>query len=308
METRKLLLVMGLVLVFASAVSPIWAKQLVNMEFKQAPLVEVFQILGELGGYNVLVDPTVEGEVTFALKSVPVEEALDLVTRTTGYRYQLVGNTLVVGSEQRLKSEFGSEDFSFIKIEHVDVTAAQRLVALITPQVKSYVDAEQDLLVLYGLTTDLEVAKQVLKQYDQKTFVTSEPVVAVQASPAGDNLVNGAVPVFYAHGLEILEMVRQQWPTREFRWDEQSQNILGRAASDEWVRIQVFVQEKDMPRFVLKGVLSNAQETLALVEYRDVISLLRQGDVLNDWQVQTITEGQIEFSQGQRQFVVGMGR
>lgn len=181
MGTRRLVLLVGLVLIFASASSPIMAKEIVNMEFKQAPLVDVFQILGQLGGYNVLVDPTVQGEVTFTLKNLAVEEALDLVTRTTGYRYQLLGNTLVVGSEQRLKSEFGSQDFSFISIEHVDVKAAQGLVALVTPNVKSYVDSEQNLLILYGLTTDLELATRVLKQYDQKTVTTPVPTLAEPA-------------------------------------------------------------------------------------------------------------------------------
>ena len=76
MGTRRLVLLVGLVLIFASASSPIMAKEMVNMEFKQAPLVDVFQILGQLGGYNVLVDPTVQGEVTCTLKNLAVEEAL----------------------------------------------------------------------------------------------------------------------------------------------------------------------------------------------------------------------------------------
>lgn len=92
-----------LLLVMASIPAPALANQVVNMEFQQAPLVDVFQILGQLGGYNVLVDPSVSGQVSFSLKDLSVEEALDLVTRTTGYRYQIIGNTMVVASQQRLK-------------------------------------------------------------------------------------------------------------------------------------------------------------------------------------------------------------
>ena len=305
MRTRRLILMIGLVMLVATA--PVGAKQMVNMEFKQAPLVDVFQILGELGGYNVLVDPTVKGEVTFALRNLPVEEALDLVTRTTGYRYQLVGNTLVVGNEQRLKSEFGSEDFSFVTVEYVDVESAQRLVSLVVPNLKSYVDNEQNLLILYGLTTDLELAKRVLKQYDQKAFITPEQAIAVQASSGGD-VTSWAVPVFYADGEEILELVRQQWATREFRWDEQSQNIIGQTTREEWAQIKVFVQEKDIPKFIVKGILSSDSETLALVEYKSVVSLLKQGDELNHWQVVDISNDGVVFSLGQREFSVRMGR
>ena len=303
MRTRKTMLV---VVVLVLLTIPVGAKEMVNMEFKQAPLVDVFQILGQLGGYNVLVDPTVQGEVTFALKNLGVEEALDLVTRTTGYRYQLVGNTLVVGSEQRLKSEFGSEDFSFISVEHVKVDAAQRLVALVTPSVKSYVDAEQNLLILYGLTTDLELAKRVLKQYDQKAFIAPDPVGSGQGLHGGE--ANQTVAVFYADGPEILELVRQQWPTKEFQWDDQSQNIVGQGSKEEWAQIKSFVEERDLPKFVLRGLLGTDEQKLALVEYRGVTTLLQLGDELNHWEVLNISDGKVEFSQGQRKFTVRMGR
>ncbi len=114
MKVRRGMLAVALIFMLLAASLSAAAAEMVNMEFKQAPLVDVFQILGQLGGgYNVLVDPSVTGQVTFALSNLTVEEALDLVTRTTGYRYKLVGNTLVIGSDQRLRTEFGKEDFRF---------------------------------------------------------------------------------------------------------------------------------------------------------------------------------------------------
>ncbi|HHT73829.1 MAG TPA: hypothetical protein GX008_08955, partial [Firmicutes bacterium] len=114
-----------LVLLLILTATPILADTLVNMEFKEAPLVDVFQILGEIGGWNVLVDPSVKGNVSFVLKDLSVEEALELVTRTTGYRYKVVGNTLVVATEERLRTEFSSEEFVFIALNHVDVNSAR---------------------------------------------------------------------------------------------------------------------------------------------------------------------------------------
>ena len=40
---------------------------MVDMEFRDAPLVDVFQVLGGMGGLNVLVDPSVSGTVSFYL-------------------------------------------------------------------------------------------------------------------------------------------------------------------------------------------------------------------------------------------------
>lgn len=305
----KLILVLCLALV-VSVSSLGSGQELVNMEFKQAPLVDVFQILGQLGGYNVLVDPSVSGQVSFSLKDLAVEEALDLVARTTGYRYQLVGNTLVIASAERLKSEFGTEDFTFVVIQHVGVDAAQRLVSMIVPGVKSYTDPALNLLVLFGPTTDLETAKLIVKQYDQKAFAPPEPVTGVSAvsEPKPKEVASRAIPVYYGDGLEIVAALRQNWPHREFSWDEKTQNVLGQTLLAEWAEVEFFVQERDLPRFQVKGILGSADQIMVLVEFRGVTTLLKQGEALHDWTVTSVEGGDVEFSQGGQKFTVGMGR
>lgn len=313
MKCQKLVLGLLFIFVLASFSTAVFAKDLVNMEFKQAPLVDVFQILGQLGGYNVLVDPSVTGEITFSLKDLPIEEALDLVTRTTGYRYQLLGKTLVIGSDQRLKTEFGSQDFTFVMIQYVDVEAAQRLVSMMVPNIKSYVDKEQKLLVLFGLKTDLDLAKQVIKQYDQKAFAPLQEGAPAETKGNAetvkvDDSVSYSLPVFYADGGEVMNLVRQQWPTVEVRWDLESKSLLIKAKENDWPAIKTFVQEQDLPQFVLKGLLGGVKEQLALVEYKGSTSLVKQGESLLGWLVLKISNDGVEFSQGERNFVVKIGR
>lgn len=309
----KPVLALCLIVVLASAFAPALGQGRVNMEFKQAPLVDVFQILGQLGGYNVLVDPSVSGEVSFVLHDLPMEEALDLVTRTTGYRYKLMGNTLIIASETRLKSEFGTEDFSFVSLEHVDVEAARNLISLVVPSVKSYVDAELDLVVLFGLTSDLQLAEQVLRQYDRQAKsgvaipVQAGPQVMTETSPE-DNLPQHAANVLHADGIKLLEIVRRHFPHREFGWDESLSKLTGRATAEEWEQVVALLQEYDYPQFVLKGILTNQDQTVILVEYQETTTLLKLGDTLAGWMVSSIADGAVEFTQGQRSFVVRIGR
>lgn len=309
----KPVLALCFIVVLGSAFTPALGQGRVNMEFKQAPLVDVFQILGQLGGYNVLVDPSVSGEVSFVLHDLPMEEALDLVTRTTGYRYKLMGNTLIIASEARLKSEFGTEDFSFVSLEHVDVEAARSLISLVVPSVKSYVDPELDLVVLFGLTSDLQLAEQVLRQYDRQAKsgvaipVQVEPQVIKEISPE-DNLPLHAANVLYADGLTLLEIVRRHLPQREFGWDESLGKLIGRTTADEWEQVVALLQEYDYPQFVLKGILTNQDQTVILVEYQETTTLLKLGDTLAGWMASSIADGVVEFTQGQRSFVVRIGR
>lgn len=308
----KPILVVAIVLIVTSTFSPVLAKELVNMEFKHAPLVDVFQILGQLGGYNILVDPSVSGEVSFVLKNLPVEEALDLVARTTGYRYKLMGNTLIIASEQRLKSEFGTEDFSFVSIEHVNVVAAQRLVSLVVPGVRSYVDEELNLVVLFGLSSDLALAEQVLMQYDRQATLggsgIAEAMARAKSTPQQDGLENHSVAVLYAEGIDLLGIVRRQFPHREFGWEGNIRQLSGWTTVEEWEQVRVLVRENDLPNFVVKGILSNHDQIVVLVEHRETTTLLRIGDTLQDWKVTAIAEGVVEFSKGEHNFTVRIGR
>lgn len=310
----KPLLVICLILFLTTAFSPVFAADLVNMEFQQAPLVDVFQILGQLGGYNVLVDPSVSGNVSFVLNDLPVEEALDLVTRTTGYRYQLMGNTLVVASAARLKTEFGSEDVRFVSINHVEVEAAQKLVSLMVPSVRSYVDPELNLVVLFGVTSDLELAEQVLVQYDRQggmrpgQSASQTQPVTVEAENKQDSLISGTITLLYAEEAAIMEAVLQEFSHREFAWNEQARMLTGLATAEEWEQVSILVRELDYPDFVVKGVLSSADQMIVLVEYQGKTSMLKAGDTLHGWTIQTISDGTILFTQGSRSFTIGLGR
>jgi len=310
----KPLLVVSLILVLATWSSPVLSAEMVNMEFKQAPLVDVFQILGQLGGYNVLVDPSVQGEVSFVLNDLPVEEALDLVTRTTGYRYQVMGNTLVVASEARLKAEFGTEDVRFVSVNYVDVADAQRLVTLMVPGVRSYVDPELNLVVLYGVTSDLEKAEQVLAQYDRQgglrpaqSALASVPVV-VETKDGQEDLVSGSITLLYGDGAQIIDAVRREFPEREFTWNGQSRMLTGLATAPEWEKVGLLVRELDLPDFLVKGILRSSDQMIALVEYQGRTTMLKVGEVLHGWTVQAISAGLVEFAQESRSFTAGLGR
>jgi hypothetical protein len=313
MRTQVKAMCLVLIVALAAGFSPVLAGELVNMEFSQAPLVDVFQILGQLGGYNVLVDPSVQGEVSFVLKDLSFEEALDLVTKTTGYGYTFVGNTLVVGSDQRLKTEFGTQDVSFVPVKHVDVEAAQRLVTLVVPNVRSYVDRELNLLVLYGLTSDLDMAKRVLAEYDVQgarsvpTVSDSLKPAAAEAAPT-EELTYRAISISYGDGMEILAVVQRLLPHRELSFDAGSRLLMGSTTAEEWNDIKLMVEELDLPKFELKGVLRSEDQAVFLVEHDGKTYSVKLGDILQGWEITASGEGEVEFTRGQRSFTVRIGR
>ncbi|MDW8107922.1 MAG: hypothetical protein RMK45_10665 [Armatimonadota bacterium] len=77
---------------------------LVSLDFVNAEISDVLKALAIQSGANILTAPDVKGTITVSLSRLTVEEALSLITRLSGYRYEKFANTYVVGTEASLKA------------------------------------------------------------------------------------------------------------------------------------------------------------------------------------------------------------
>lgn len=295
-----------LVVVLSGAVNA----QALDMEFKQAPIADVFQILGEIAGYNVLIDPSVQGTVSFYLKDLTVKEALDLISKTTGYDYEVVNNTLVVASSQKIQSDISNAEFIFLQLRHVSPDAAMQLVSVVAPDVRAYCDSANNLLVLYGTKSQLEYAKSVIEEYD----VISSGLLF---GPAGGFMPGGAaglqayrMPINYGNGEGILRNIQRAFPARNFEWDKDLQMITGITTPEEWKQVVELIEQLDVPNFVIKGIIGNAggEKAMVLVEYEGSTSLVEEGSSIAGWTLIEVADKEVVFSNGQRSFKVTMGR
>lgn len=74
----------------------------VNLDFASTDVVIIIKALAEQTGANIVTAPDVTGQLNISLKNVTVEQALDLTTKLSGYRYAKIGNTYVVGTSSFL--------------------------------------------------------------------------------------------------------------------------------------------------------------------------------------------------------------
>lgn len=77
---------------------------LVSLDFVNAEIGDVLKALAIQSGANIITAPDVKGTVTVSLSRLTVEESLNLITRLSGYRYEKLDNTYIVGTEESLKA------------------------------------------------------------------------------------------------------------------------------------------------------------------------------------------------------------
>jgi type IV pilus assembly protein PilQ len=73
-----------------------WRGFPISVSLDKAPLQDVVRTFAKLAGFNLILDPRVQGSVTIELKDVPWDQALDLILRIHGLGAEVDGSLWAV--------------------------------------------------------------------------------------------------------------------------------------------------------------------------------------------------------------------
>ncbi|TAN45122.1 MAG: hypothetical protein EPN22_03765 [Nitrospirae bacterium] len=79
--------------------------QTVSLDFQDADILPILRLLGDVGGYNILIHPDVKGKITMKLVNVEWEQALDLILKTFALEKAIEGNVIRVASNKIFQDE-----------------------------------------------------------------------------------------------------------------------------------------------------------------------------------------------------------
>ena len=174
MTTRKMFIILSVVVLTVFTLScGLWAKEL-DLTFEKVEYAQIYQILGETQGLNVLVDPSVTGQGTFQLKGVTLREALDLISGHSGYAYRLDGKTLLVGIPSRLQ-ELENKEVRYVRIKEITAAEVLEALALVIPRTDVYVQPQSGLVVLHGSKSVLNQAEELILALDSSLVTKEDP-------------------------------------------------------------------------------------------------------------------------------------
>ncbi len=85
--------------------TPRYTGEPIRVNFKDVDLQDFFRLIHEVSGLNVVLDPSVKGNLTLVMDDVPWDQVLDIVLKNNGLDKQLDGNVLRIATQATLKSE-----------------------------------------------------------------------------------------------------------------------------------------------------------------------------------------------------------
>ncbi|MBI4745469.1 MAG: type IV pilus secretin PilQ, partial [Deltaproteobacteria bacterium] len=164
--------------------------QKVTLEFKDADIKNIFRIIAEVSGFNMIIDNAVAGKVTIRLVNVPWDQALDILLETNNLGMKKVGNVIRVlpaaivkkEEEEKLASKKAMEKLEDMVTKLIPVSYAKasdissKLKSVMTERGTTIVDERTNTIILKDIQKSVDEAEKLVKDLDTPT-----PQVIIEA-------------------------------------------------------------------------------------------------------------------------------
>lgn len=123
----------------------------ISLDFKNADIHDVFRILADVSGLNIVTTDDVKARVTLRLVEVPWDQALDVVLQANGLEKTQVGNVITISTTKRLEAERNARllaqnaqqkiaplETAYVKVNYVKATD---VVSIITREIEQRTSA-----------------------------------------------------------------------------------------------------------------------------------------------------------------------
>ena len=194
-----------------------YSGQKISLEFKDADIKNVFRLLAEVSGKNIVITDDVNRKVTVRLIEVPWDQAMDLIIDTNGLGKDETGNVIRISTAGRLKSERDalaaakkSEEnleplqTAYLTVNYAKVVKGQndtntdkdlveKVKALLSPRGKIEADQRTNTLIVRDIKSSIDDVQSLIGRLDTRT-----PQVLIES-----NLIETTPTFSRALGIEM---------------------------------------------------------------------------------------------------------
>ncbi|WP_018247711.1 LysM peptidoglycan-binding domain-containing protein [Orenia marismortui] len=164
---KKLVLMMLVLSLFSMNLSAFGEENNIEMNFRGVDLKDAFRAIADISGMNIITDKSVAGPVTVDLKNIPALEAIELLAKTNGLDYRIVGNTVLIGSPEKLKNSFDKRETRVFKLENAIPKDIQKSLELLVGKDSIEIDTRTNSLIVSAYKKEMKDVEKVIFQLDE---------------------------------------------------------------------------------------------------------------------------------------------
>ncbi len=156
----------------------------ITMNLKETDVIDALRTLSMLSGINIVADDSVTGQITLSLNDVSFKDALNWILSLKRLKYTQVGNALIVGTEEIIKT-YRERVTKIVHLENADVENTKNVLDHYfddKDNIKVTTDNRLNNLILEGLPELVSKSEELIKQMDSslitKTFKLDNAIFA----------------------------------------------------------------------------------------------------------------------------------
>jgi type IV pilus assembly protein PilQ len=168
----------------------------ISVNLKDVDLKDFFRLIHEISGLNIVLDPSVRGNVTLVLDDVPWDQALDIVLKNNQLDRELQGNVLRIAATDTLRKEAvdrrAQSEAVALAVDRQTVTRflSYAKASQVVPTIKKFLTARGDIisdertnaLIISDIPSVLPNLDRLISQLDRKSQEVEIEVRVVSAS------------------------------------------------------------------------------------------------------------------------------
>ncbi len=156
----------------------------ISLDFQDADIIPIFRLLGDISGYNMVVNPEVKGKITLKLINVPWDQALDIVLRTFHLAKIVDGNiirvlpTSAVAKEldeitktKKAESEAGDLKTKIFSVNYAELTKLKDAIdkaKLLSIRGSISLDERGSSIIINDIDAKIDKIGALIKEIDQE--------------------------------------------------------------------------------------------------------------------------------------------
>ncbi len=192
-----------------SAGEKAYSGQKISLDFKDADIKNVFRLLAEVSGLNLVVTADVNRRVTLRLVEVPWDQAMDLIISTNGLDKEQVGNVVRISTAGTLKSEKDAliaakkskEDLETLQTTYFSVNYAK--AKDLEPKIKAMMSKRPDNALVVDDRSNTIMVRDIQKSMEDVNALVSKLDLRTPQVLIESNLIETTPTFSRALGIEL---------------------------------------------------------------------------------------------------------
>ncbi len=180
----------------AGSGSPKYTGEPISVNLKDVDLKDFFRLIHEISGLNIVLDPSVKGNVTLVLDDVPWDQALDIVLKNNALDRELQGNVLRIAATDTLRKEAvdrrAQSEAVALAVDRQTITRflSYAKAGQVVPTIKKFLTARGDViaddrtnaLIISDIPSVMPNLDRLISQLDRKSQEVEIEVRVVSAT------------------------------------------------------------------------------------------------------------------------------